>query len=64
MDETINVNRPVNNSFYDAIVQDIVEWEKENAQKEEEDMAATQTINKESTRDCGVRPVQAELHID
>jgi len=37
MNETINVNRPVNNSFYDAIVQDIVEWEKENAQKEEED---------------------------
>ena len=36
MDETINVNRPVNNSFYDAVIQDIVAWEKENEQKEEE----------------------------
>lgn len=35
MDETINENRPVDNSFYDAVVQDIVEWEKENAKKEE-----------------------------
>ncbi len=36
MEETVNSNRPVNNSFYDVVMQEIIEWEREKALEEME----------------------------
>jgi len=34
MEETLNNHKPVNNSFYDAVMQEIIEWEREKLLKE------------------------------
>ena len=36
MDEIINDNKPVDNSFYDVVMQEIIEWEREKALEEME----------------------------
>ena len=36
MDEVLNNEKPVNNSFYDAVIQEIIEWEREKALKDAE----------------------------
>lgn len=36
MDEILHENEQVNNSFYDAVIQEIIEWEREKVLKEAE----------------------------
>ncbi len=36
MEDVINDNKPVDNSFYDAVMQEIIEWEREKALEEME----------------------------
>jgi len=36
MEDIVNNSKPIDNSFYDVVIQEIIEWEKENTHKEKE----------------------------